>query len=66
MIRVKTEDRKDDLYPTTNFICPYCGKQGTFYSVSPERCLDCHQLLPDMKRLSVDLLYRMDYYKGAV
>ena len=43
-------------------VCPSCGKEYKFYSVSPKKCVHCEKVFPDIMNLFEYGRYRVEYH----
>lgn len=50
------------FFPETVYICPKCEAIGFFYSISPTRCKECNEPIPDLRKLKEDLNARKQYH----
>jgi len=66
MITFKEVDDADGVLKKKIFICPSCGEEFKFYSISPRYCYTCNIHFPDIVQLYKNECYRMKYhyYKG--
>jgi len=50
----------------TRYICPSCGKEGSFISIAaPISCDYCNVLLPDILEMKFDEYERKKYHIGG-
>lgn len=69
MIRVEVEKGRTTLklYDDRKKLkCPHCGCEHYFYYYSPQKCEECHKILPDTIFMMDDVNGRLEYYKTGM